>query len=198
LEDPLLRILAAAALAIAVAAPAHAASWEIDPAHSMVGFVAKHLVFTKVHGRFNSWTGNVTIDDKDITKSKVDVSIDSASITTENEKRDTHLKSPDFFDVAKFPKITFKSTKVEKSGENALKVTGDLTMHGVTKPVVLELSGPSPEFKDPGGNAHIAFSGTAKVNRKDFGLNWSGPADAGPVVSDEIGIELEVECFHKK
>jgi polyisoprenoid-binding protein YceI len=184
--------------AIALATPAAASSWDIDTAHSMAGFVAKHLVFTKVHGRFNTWSGTVTLDDKDITKSKVDVKIDASSINTENEKRDAHLKSPDFFDVAKFKDITFKSTKIEKGADaGTLKVTGDLTIHGVTKPITLDVSGPSQEFKDPGGNAHVAFSATGKVNRKDFGLNWSTAVEAGPVVSDEIALEIEIELFHK-
>ena len=185
------------ALALAVATPAAAASWEIDTNHSMVGFVAKHLVFTKVHGRFLKWSGNITLDDADVTKSKVDVTIDPASITTETADRDTHLKSPDFLDVAKFPTMTFKSTKVEKSGDG-LKVTGDLTMHGVTKPVTLDVEGPSKEFKDPGGNPHLAFSAKGKIKRQDFGLMWNKAVEAGPVVSDDIALEIEIETFHKK
>ena len=187
------------ALALALATPAAASTWEVDTSHSMAGFVAKHLVFTKVHGRFNTWSGTVTLDDKDITKSHAEVKIDAKSINTENEKRDTHLKSADFFDADKYPTITFKSTKVEKgAGEGTLKVTGDLTIKDVTKPIVLEVTGPSQEFKDPGGNAHVAFSASGKINRKDFHLSWTGPADAGPIVSDEIVLELEIELFHKK
>jgi polyisoprenoid-binding protein YceI len=197
LEDCMLNRIVAL-VALAVATPAAAATWEVDTAHSMAGFVAKHLVFTKVHGRFNSWSGTVTLDDKDITKSKAEVKIDAKSINTENEKRDTHLKSADFFDADKYPTITFKSTKVEKAGEGQLKITGDLTIKDVTKPIVLDVQGPSAEFKDPGGNAHVAFSATGKINRKDFHLSWTGPADAGPIVSDEIVLEIEVELFHKK
>ncbi len=188
-----------AVLALALATPAAASTWDIDTGHSMVGFVAKHLVFTKVHGRFESWSGKVTLDEKDITKSHVEVSIVPASITTENDKRDTHVKSKDFLDVKNFPKMSFVSTKVEKGpAADTLKVHGNLTMHGITKPVVLDVNGPSPEFKDPGGNAHRAFSATAKINRHDWKLDWAGPADAGAIVSDEIQIELDLELFHKK
>ena len=192
------RVLVAALLALTVAMPAAASQWDIDPNHSMVGFVAKHLVFTKVRGHFQSWKGTVVLDDKDVTKSKVEVSIDPASITTDNKDRDTHLKSPDFFDVANHKEITFKSTKVEKGADaGTLKVTGDLTLRGVTKPVTLDVSGPSAEFKDPGGNAHVAFSASGKINRKDYGLNWSKAVEAAPVVSDEIVLEIEIELKGK-
>lgn len=187
------------ALALALATPSLAASWEIDTAHSNVGFVVRHLVVAKVRGDFNEWSGTVVLDDKDITKSSVNVTIKTASIDTGNQKRDEHLRSADFFDAAKFPEITFKSTKVEPGKEKGtLKVTGDLTMHGVTKPVVLDVSGPSPEFKDPGGNPHVAFSATTKIKRQDFGLTWSKATEAGPVVGDDVNVELEIELFKKK
>ena len=185
-------------LVLALATPAAASSWDIDTGHSMVGFVAKHLVFTKVHGRFAKWSGTVTLDDKDITKSSVDVKIDPASITTENEKRDNDLRGENFLDTAKFKDITFKSTKIEKGAEaGTLKVTGDLTVHGVTKPITLDVSGPSQEFKDPGGNAHVAFSATGKIKRQDFGLTWNKAVESAPVVSDDIAFEVEIELFHK-
>lgn len=191
--------LLVSALALALAAPAAAATWEIDTSHSQAGFVVRHLVVAKVRGHFNEWSGKVVLDEKDITKSSVDVTIQTASIDTGTAKRDEHLRSADFFDVAKFPTMTFKSTKVEKGSEaNTLKVTGDLTMHGVTKPVVLAVSGPSPEFKDPGGNPHIAFSATTKVNRKDFGLTWGKATEAGPVVGEDVQIEIELELKNKK
>ena len=187
------------ALVLALASPAMASTWDVDTAHSMVGFVAKHLVFAKVHGRFNTWSGTLVLDDKDITKSKIDVKIDAASINTENEKRDTHLKSEDFLNVAKFKDITFKSTKIEKGAEaGTLKVTGDLTIRGVTKPITLDVTGPSQEFKDPGGNPHIALSATGKIHRQDFGLNWNKAVEAGPVVGDDVALEIEVELFNKK
>ncbi len=192
-----LRSLALVLAAIIAAPGAMAATWDIDTSHSTVGFVVKHLVIAKVRGNFKKFTGTVVIDDKDITKSSVKVSIDPSSIDTDNEKRDSHLKSPDFFDVAKFKDFTFTSTKVEKA-EGGLKVTGDLTLHGVTKPVVLMVEGPSPEIKDPGGNPHVAFSATTTIKRADFGLTWSKAVEGGPVVGDDVKIELEIELFKKR
>ena len=187
-----------ATLALALALPAQAASWEIDPAHSNVGFVVKHLVIAKVRGNFSSYSGTVVLDDKDITKSTVDVKINAASISTDNDQRDTHLKGADFFDVAKFKEITFKSTKVERPEPGTIKVTGDLTLHGVTKSVVLEGEGPSAEIKDPGGNAHIAFSLATAIKRQDFGLTWNKAIEGGSVVGDDVKIELEIELKGKK
>ena len=130
-------------------------------------------MISTVRGEFGKTEAKVVIDEADITKSTVEATIDVASINTRDEKRDAHLKSPDFFDVAKFPTMTFKSTKVEKAGEG-LKVTGDLTMHGVTKPVVLDVTGPSQVIKDPWGLSRRGVSATTKVNRKDFGVSY-GP-----------------------
>jgi polyisoprenoid-binding protein YceI len=187
------------ALALVVATPAAATTWDIDTGHSTVGFVTKHLLISKVRGRFREWSGTVVLDDKDITKSTVNVNIKAASIDSDNKNRDDHLKSPDFLDVAKFPELTFKSTKVEKGKDpSTLKVTGDLTIHGVTKSVVLDVSGPSPEFKDPGGNAHVAFSATTKINSKDYGLNWNKAVEASPVAGEEVAIEIEIELKNKK
>jgi len=140
----------------------------------------------------------VTIDDADITKSKVDVTIDAASIDTANAKRDEHLRSPDFFDVAKYPTLKFVSTKVAKAGEGRLKVTGNLTIHGVTKEVVLDVEGPSPAVKDPWGNTKSGASATTKINRKDFGLTWNKALETGGmVVGEEVLITLEVELLKK-
>jgi polyisoprenoid-binding protein YceI len=191
--------LFAIGLALALSTPAAAASWEIDTSHSEIGFVVKHLVVAKVRGRFNDWSGTVKLDDADVTKSSADVKIKCGSVDTGTQKRDDHLKSPDFLDCAKFPEITFKSTKIEKGASaGTLKVTGDLTIHGVTKSVVLDVTGPSPEFKDPGGNAHVAFSATTKINRQDFGLKWNNAVEAGPVAGNEVTIELEAELKNKK
>ncbi len=187
-----------AALALALAAPVQAATWEVDQSHSTVGFVVKHLIIAKVRGHFSTFSGTVVIDDKDISKSKVDVKIDPASIDTDSAKRDEHLKSPDFFDVAKFKDMTFKSTKVEKLDGGKLRVTGDLTMHGVTKPVVLDGEGPSAEVKDPGGNAHVAFSMATTIKRADFGLGWNKAIEGGGVVGEDVKLELEVELKGKK
>jgi len=182
-----LRSLAVAVLALPAVAFA-ADTWNIDSSHTQTGFSVKHFTISNVRGDFDKTEGKVVIDEADITKSTVEATIDAASISTRDAKRDGHLKSPDFFDVAKFPTITFKSTKVEKAGEN-LKVTGDLTMHGVTKPVVLDVTGPSKEMKDPYGLSRRALSATGKLNRKDFGVSY-GP-DA--VVSDLVTITIEAE-----
>ena len=139
----------------------------------------------------------MNLDDKDITKSTVEATIDVSSINTRDEKRDGHLKSPDFFDVAKFPTITFKSKKVAKAGEGKLKVTGDLTIHGVTKEVVLNVDGPAKEAKDPWGNIKSGAVATTKINRKDWGLGWNQLLEAGGVAVGEIvKISLEISMVH--
>jgi polyisoprenoid-binding protein YceI len=187
-----------AALLFSLAPAAHAATWEIDSAHSNVGFVVKHLVIAKVRGNFKSYSGTIVVDEKDPSKSKVDVKIDPASIDTDNGRRDDHLRSADFFDVAKFKDMAFKSTKVERLPDGKLKLTGDLTMHGVTKSVVLDAEGPSPELKDPGGNPHIAFSATTTIKRADFGLTWNKAIEGGGVVGDDVKVEIDLELFNKK
>jgi polyisoprenoid-binding protein YceI len=192
-----LRPLALVIATVLAAPSAMAATWDIDASHSTVGFVVKHLVIAKVRGNFKTFSGTVVLDDKDITKSSVNVKIDPASVDTDNEKRDAHLKSPDFFDVAKYKDFSFTSTKVEKA-EGGLKVTGNLTLHGVTKPVVLMVEGPSQEIKDPGGNPHVAFSATTTIKRADFGLTWSKAVEGGPVVGDDVKIELEIELYKKR
>jgi polyisoprenoid-binding protein YceI len=184
------RIVRSLAIAL-VALPAFAFAadtWNIDPAHSQTSFTVKHLMISTVRGEFTKTAGKVVLDEANITRSTVEATIDIASVSTREEKRDTHLKSPEFFDAAKFPTMTFKSTKVEKHGDG-LKVTGDLTMHGVTKPVVLDVTGPTKEIKDPWGLARRGVSATAKVNRKDFGVSY-GP-DA--VVSDLVTITIDAE-----
>jgi polyisoprenoid-binding protein YceI len=188
-------LAALAPLALASLASAAAASeWTIDTAHSSAGFSVKHLMVSTVRGSFAGVAGTVAIDDKDVTKSKVDVTIDAKTIDTGNEKRDEHLRSADFFDVEKFPTITFKSTKVEAGDAGALKVTGDLTMHGVTKPVTLAVEPLAATIKDPWGRTVRGASATARIDRKDWGLTYNKTLDAGGVaVSDEVKLELDVE-----
>jgi polyisoprenoid-binding protein YceI len=153
---------------------------------------------SSVKGNFDKHTGTVEINDKDITKSKVDVSIDTSSINTNAQKRDEHLRSADFFDVAKYPTMTFTSKKVAKAGKDKLKVTGDLTLHGVTKTVVLDVEGPSKESKDPWGNIRKGATAITKINRKDFGLAWNAALETGGVaVGEEITITLEIEMIKK-
>jgi polyisoprenoid-binding protein YceI len=170
------------------------ATWTIDTSHSTVHFVARHMVIAKVRGGFKSFSGAIELDEADMTKSTVAVSIDAASIDTAEEKRDGHLKSADFFDVEKFPTLTFKSKSIAKSGDG-YKVVGDLTMHGVTKEVVLDAAFEG-KGKDPWGNERVAFAAKASVNREDFGLKWNQVLEAGGVlVSNKIDIELEVEAI---
>lgn len=179
-----------------VALPAFAFAadtWNIDPAHTQTAFSVKHLMISTVRGEFDKTAGKIVIDEGDLTKSTVEATIEIGSISTRDEKRDAHLKSPDFFDVAKFPTITFKSTKVEKAGEG-LKVTGDLTMHGVTKAAVLDVTGPTKEIKDPWGLSRRGVSASTKVNRKDFGVSYGPDAMVSDVVTVSIDAELVKEA----
>lgn len=185
-------------IALVLPAFAFASTWVIDPEHSNIGFKVRHLMVSNVKGSFDKHTGTVDINDKDITKSKVEVSIDTKSINTNVQKRDEHLRSADFFDVAKFPTMTFVSKKVAKAGNDKLKVTGDLTLHGVTKEVVLDVEGLSQESKDPWGNIRRGATASTKINRKDFGLVWNKALETGGVVvGDEITITLEIEMIRK-
>ena len=190
------RFVVAALLSIAT--PAFAETYDLDPSHSAATFTVQHLMFTKVHGEFGGVTGSFTYDPKEPTKATVEASVDATTVNTREPKRDTHLRSPDFFDVAKYARLTFKSTKVEKGAKGHLKLHGDLTIHGVTKNVVFDVTGPSPEIKDPWGATKIAASATATINRKDFGLNWNKALEAGGfLVGDEVTIELNLEGSKK-
>lgn len=188
-------------LAALVAAPsfAFAANFEIDPSHSSAQFSVKHLGVSNVRGEFDKVTGAINVDEKDITRSTVNATIDATTINTREPKRDDHLKSADFFDVAKHPTIEFKSTKVEKAGsDEKLKVHGNLTMRGVTKPVVLDVEFPATEVKDPWGNAKRGATATTTINRKDFGLNWNKALEAGGLlVGDEVKITIDLELNKK-
>ena len=173
--------------------------YDIDGAHSSATFKVKHLAISTVSGGFGKVAGKVTWDQADLTKSSVEATIDATTIDTQNGGRDEHLKSPDFFDVATHPTITFKSTKVEAAGEGRLKVTGDLTMRGVTKPVVLDVEGPVAPIKDPRGNMKTGATATTKINRQDFGVSWSKTLDGGGlVVSDDVWITIELELAQAK
>jgi polyisoprenoid-binding protein YceI len=179
---------------MALEAAAAATTWQIDPAHTAAQFAVKHLMISTVRGEFKGVTGTVNWDDADITKCTIDVTIDTKTVTTGEEKRDQHLKSPDFFDVEKFPTMTFKSKKVESAGAGKLKVTGDLTIHGVSKEVVLSVEGPTPAVKDPWGNTRVAISATTQVNRQDFGVKWNANMDGGGVVvGDTVNITIDLE-----
>jgi polyisoprenoid-binding protein YceI len=190
--------LIAAIVTLAIPAFASASTWNIDPDHSNVGFKVRHLMVSNVKGSFDKHSGTVDINDKDITKSKVEVTIDTASINTNVQKRDEHLRSADFFDVAKYPTMTFVSKKVAKAGKDKLKVTGDLTLHGVTRQVVLDMDGLAKESKDPWGNIRRGATASTKINRKDFGLVWNAALETGGVtVGEEVAIILEIEMIKK-
>jgi polyisoprenoid-binding protein YceI len=178
---------------------AFASTWNIDPDHSNTGFKVRHLMVSNVKGVFSKVQGVVHVDEKDITKSNVNVTIETASIDTGVVKRDNHLRSADFLDVAKYPTMTFVSTKVAQNGAHGLKVSGDLTLHGVTRPVVLDVEELSQESKDPMGNLRRGASASTKINRKDFGLTWNKALDAGGVaVGEDVAISIEVEMVKAK
>jgi polyisoprenoid-binding protein YceI len=184
------------AFASFVGGAVHASSWVLDPDHTTIGFSVKHMMVSDVKGSFDKFTGSVEIDDKDPSKSLVNVEIDVASVNTRNAKRDDHLKSADFFDAAKHPKMTFKSTKVEIAKDGSMKITGNLTMRGVTKSVTLSSAPLSAAVKDPWGGTHRGTTATAKINRKDFGLTWNTALEAGGVVvGDDVTIELQIELL---
>lgn len=168
-------------------------NWKLDPTHSGVHFSVRHLMVSKVRGGFSGYTVDLAFDPKNPTAGKVDVSVDVSTIDTKEEKRDAHLKSADFFDVEKYPTMTFKSGKVEaKDAENFL-VHGDLTIHGVTKPVVLDVEF-TGEAKDPWGNSKAGFSAHTSINRKDFGLGWNQALETGGVlVGEKVEITIDLE-----
>lgn len=192
------RSLLALAAALAVAAPAAAQTWDIDTAHSSAQFAVKHLMVSTVRGDFGKTTGTIEFDGKNVSSIKVNATIDATSINTRNEGRDKHLKSADFFDVEKFPTITFTSKSVAAAGAGKFKVTGDLTMRGVTKQVVLDVDGPSAEIKGTRGETRIGATATTTINRQDFGVSWSRALDGGGVVvSDQVQITIDLELIKK-
>lgn len=172
-------------------------TYDIDSSHSSAQFSVRHLMISNVKGEFTKVTGTVTYDVGNLSVSRVDVVIDARSINTRDEKRDGHLKSADFFDTAKFPALTFKSKEFRKSN-GKLQIRGDLTMHGVTREVVLDVTGPTAEVKDPWGNIRVGATATAKVNRKDWGLAWNKALETGGVmVGEEVTITLDIEATKK-
>ncbi len=170
-------------------------TWKIDPAHSSAQFVVRHMMITNVRGGFSGMQGTVVYDPDDLSSSSIDVTIDAKTLSTGDATRDTHVKSPDFLDVEKYPTITFKSKKITKDGDG-LKVTGDLTIHGVTKEVVLNVEGPTEEQKDPWGNIRVGASATTKIKRSDFGLTWNAALETGGIMlGDDLKIELDVSLI---
>jgi len=169
-------------------------TWNIDPAHSVAEFKVKHMMIANVKGHFSKVSGTLSLNESDLDKSRIEASIDAASIETRDAQRDAHLRSADFLDVEKFPTLSFKSQHIRIVRDGELAVEGNLTIHGVTRKVVFTVEGPTPATKDPWGNTRVAVSGTTKINRKDYGLTWNAALEAGGVlVGEEITITLEVE-----
>ncbi|MDP2315731.1 MAG: YceI family protein [Pseudomonadota bacterium] len=166
------------------------ATWNFDPSHSTIGFSVRHMVISKVRGRFTKWSGSLVVEGNQPAAASVEIEV--ASIDTAEPQRDAHLRSPDFFDAEQFPTITFQSTRVEQGGA---RLVGNLTIHGVTHEIALEVEG-GGRGKDPWGNDRIAFEGSTSVNRKDFGLGWNQVLEAGGVlVGEKIDIHVEIEAI---
>jgi polyisoprenoid-binding protein YceI len=169
-------------------------TWNIDPAHSVAEFKVKHMMISNVKGRFSKLSGALIFDESDLANSRVEVSIDAASIHTGEDQRDAHLKSADFFDVERFPTLTFKSKGISIVRDGELSVEGDLTIHGATRKVRFAVEGPTPPAKDPWGNTRIAISASTKINRKDFGLTWNAALETGGIlVGEEVTITLDTQ-----
>ena len=176
------------------AAPGTVTTWKLDPAHSVAEFKVKHMMISNVKGRFTGLSGTLNLDETDRTHSTVEASIDVSTIKTGDDQRDGHLQSADFFDAAQYPSITFKSTNIDSTGGAGYDVSGDLNLHGVTKPVVFKVEEVSEPSKDPWGNQRIGLSATTKINRKDFGLTWNSALETGGVlVGEDVTITLEVQ-----
>jgi polyisoprenoid-binding protein YceI len=199
MKKTLTTLVAVAALTFGAKAQA---SWNVDASHSKLGFAVTHMMVSETEGKFKVYEGKVASvkPDADFTDAKVEFSVDAASINTDDEKRDGHLKSPDFFDVEKFPKITFVSTSMKPGKvKGTYTLVGNLTMHGVTKPVTLTAIGASKIVKDPYGMERYAFKVTGNINRKDFGLNWNAALEAGGVaVSENVRVDVNIEITKAK
>jgi polyisoprenoid-binding protein YceI len=190
--------LLALALFLALSAAAQTSTWTIDPKHSTAQFTVRHLAISNVSGNFTNVTGTIDLNEKDITQSQVSAFIDVSSVDTRVSDRDKDLRSPNFFDVEKYPTIEFKSKRIVNSG-GKLQVIGDLTMHGTTREVTLDLDGPTPELNDPWGNVRRGFSASTTLNRKDFGLTYNHALKTGEaVVGDNVKIQIDLELIKKK
>jgi len=194
------RIGAASVIALlaSLSALAQTSTWNIDPAHSTAQFTVRHLAISNVTGSFTKVTGSVVLNERDIAQSQVSASIDVNSVDTRVEARDKDLKSPNFFDVEKYPTIEFKSKRIVSSG-GKLQLIGDLTIHGTTHEVTLDVDGPTPEMTDPWGNSRRGISATTAVNRRDFNLVYNNLLKTGEaVVGDNIKIQIDAEIVKKK
>lgn len=170
-------------------------AWTIDRAHSMVEFRVKHMMFTTVRGQFTDFDGTLQLDRSNPTNSHVEGVVQVASIDTGDKDRDNHLRSADFFDAAQYPEMTFRSTRIERKGNNEYKVYGDMTIHGISRPVTWDVEG-AELGKDPWGNSRLGFSAETRINRRDFGLTWNVALESGGwLVADEIRISAEIEAI---
>jgi polyisoprenoid-binding protein YceI len=191
-------IASAIVLLTSLSALAQTSTWNIDPAHSTAQFTVRHLAISNVSGNFTKVTGSVVLNEKDITQSQVSASIDVSSVDTRVEARNKDLKSPNFFDVEKYPTIEFKSKRIVNDG-GKLQVIGDLTIHGTTREVTLDVDGPTPELADPWGNSRRGISATTTINRKDFNLTYNNLLKTGEaVVGDNVKIQIDAEMVKKK
>lgn len=190
-------ILALAVLGLVwTSVPAAAQTWNIDSTHSQTSFAVTHLMVATVRGAFGKTSGTVDYDGKDLNSLKVNATVDIASIDTREPKRDEHLKGADFFDVAKFPTATFVSKRAEATGQGKFKLVGDLTLHGVTKEITLDVTGPTAPVKGSRGEARIGATATTTINRKDFGVTWNRALDGGGVVvSDEVQLTIDLSLM---
>jgi polyisoprenoid-binding protein YceI len=174
--------------------PGTVSTWKLDPAHSVAEFKVKHMMISNVKGSFSGLSGVLKLDESDLTHSTVEASIDVSTLKTGDEARDGHLKSPEFFDAAQFPTITFKSINIDSAGGADYDVSGELTIHGITKMVTFAAEDVSTPSKDPWGNHRIGLSATTKINRKDFGIAWNSALESGGwLVGEEVTINLEVQ-----
>ena len=191
-----LAVVATLAAGFTLPASAGTTTYQIDPRHSSADFGVTHLMISTVRGEFHGVTGTVVVDNDNLANSSVNVTIDATTLDTREPDRDKHLKSDAFFDVAKYPTMTFKSTKVERKADGSLRVTGDLTIRGVTRTAVLTASAPKPAIKDPWGLQRTGASASVKINRQDFGVSWNQKLDGGGVVvGDDVNITLDVEMI---
>ena len=190
---------ALAILLLGIPVLASGSTWQIDPGHSSFQFKVRHMMVSNVRGDFGKMTkGVIFLDDQDVANTKAEVIIEAVSINTGHAKRDEHLRGPDFFDVTRYPTLTFVSKQVTKIDSDKLRATGELTIRGITREIILEVYGLTPEVKDPGGTYRRGLTATTKINRKDFGLTWNRVLDTGGVVvGDEVEISVEIEMLRK-
>jgi polyisoprenoid-binding protein YceI len=190
------KTLSAAALVLILSSAAQAQTWSIDASHSGAHFAVRHMMVSTVRGDMGKVTGTVNFDGKNLSVATVEATVDATGIDTREPKRDAHLKSADFFDVATYPTITFKSKQVVPNADGSFKIVGDLTLRGVTKEATLNAEAMRPAIKDQGGNTRSGTTATVKINRQDYGVKWSRALDGGGVVvGDEVTITIDVELI---